>query len=296
MNAIIASTDFSPSATHAVHYAAALAQSVGARLVLFHHFTYPVPATDLPILQPLVYVDEMTAGYEHRLGEIKTELTRQYEGLVIDLAVRSLLLQEDLEELVQAEKADLVVMGAKGHSPVANALFGSVASKAVRRGKLPLLLVPAACAFQPYKKILFPCDNHFFPNVQVVEALKSIAAAFDAYIEVLTLKQGAEMEALATAPTPEKPHKSNLSLLLGKIKHGFSYEYRESIESGILDEAMRSHADLVAMVPHHHSLLSGLLNTSETQRLATIIKVPLLVLGERVPIAEEETVAIDAAL
>ncbi len=54
MNAIIASTDFSPSATHAVHYAAALAQSVGARLVLFHHFTYPVPATDLPILQPLV--------------------------------------------------------------------------------------------------------------------------------------------------------------------------------------------------------------------------------------------------
>jgi nucleotide-binding universal stress UspA family protein len=49
-----------------------------------------------------------------------------------------------------------------------------------------------------------------------------------------------------------------------------------------LYEAARSSADMVAMIPHHHSYLSSLLNQSETQRVATTITLPLLVLGEKV--------------
>ena len=77
-------------------------------------------------------------------------------------------------------------------------------------------------------------------------------------------------------------------MLLTGTRHGYSYENEDAVKEGILYEAARSGADLVAMIPHHHSFLSSLLNQSETQRVAAAIMLPLLVLGERVKEAEEE--------
>lgn len=284
MNTILACTDFSSSASNAVEYAAALADAVGARLVLFHHFTYPVPATDVPFLQPLVYVDEMAASHENHLDRIQEELLTRYPQLDISTEVRSLTFQEDLQEVFESAEADVVVLGTKGHSPVANVLRGSVVSAIIRQGKLPVLLVPEGRVYQTVGKILFPTDVHYFENAQVLKPLYTAASTFGAYVEVLTFVQReGELSELAAAPEGTVvPTRSNISLLLGSVRHGFSYENEQQVRLGILEEAARVQADWVAMVPHHHSLLSALLNTSETQRVAAVLQVPLLVLGERV--------------
>jgi len=280
MNTIIACTDFSNNATNAVLYAAALAKATEARLVLFHHFSYPVPATDLPAVFPNVFVDEMAAGFERRLQELKDDLAQSY-SIEIDCVVRSWDLPSDLDEVFQAEQADLVVMGMHGQSAVVNALYGSVTSSAIRRGKLPLLVVSRGVVFHPVKKILFPFDDHAIPNTETVQALRDLALAFDTYIEVFTL--------LDLQKTPElvpqgglSAAKSKLQTLFTGIRHGYSYENENAVDKGILYEAARSSADMVAMIPHHHSFLSNLFNQSETQRVAATITLPLLVLGEKV--------------
>ncbi|MDO8366788.1 MAG: universal stress protein [Saprospiraceae bacterium] len=278
MRTIIVCTDFSPSATNAVVYAAALANATESRLVLFHHFNYPVPATDLPAVFPNIFVDEMAAGFERRLKELKDDLAQSYP-IKIDSVVRSWDLQSDLEEVLEEEKAGLVVMGMHGQSALANALYGSVTSTAIRRGKLPLLVVSRGVAFHPVKKILFPFDDHAIPNKETVQALRDLAIAFDAYIEVFTL--------FDLKKTPElvpqgglSPAKHHLQALLTGIRHGYSYENENAVDKGILYEAARSGADMVTMIPHHHSFLSNLFNQSETQRVAATITLPLLVLGE----------------
>ena len=74
MKTIIAATDFSENSRNAVWYAAALAKATKARLVLFNHFDFPLPATDLPGMVP-VYVDELAQLAEARLKELKEEIT-----------------------------------------------------------------------------------------------------------------------------------------------------------------------------------------------------------------------------
>lgn len=280
MKTIIACTDFSSSATTAVLYAAALAKATEVRLVLFHHFNYPIPATDLPAVFPNVLVDEMTASHERKLKELKDDLAQSYP-IDIDCIVRSWDLPSDLDEVFQAEQAGLVVMGMHGQSAVLNALYGSVTSSAIRRGKLPLLVVSRGVVFHPLKKILFPFDDHAIANTETVQSLRDLATAFDSYIEVFTL--------FDLKKTPDlvpqgglSAAKRNLQTLLTGIRHGYSYENENAVDKGILYEAARSGADMVAMIPHHHSFLSNLFNQSETQRVAANITLPLLVLGEKV--------------
>lgn len=285
MKTIIACTDFSPNATNAIQYAAALAAATESRLVLFHHFTYPVPATDLPEAYPTVFVDDLADNVEHRLADLKEELRRSYQ-LDIDYVVRSLTLASDLEDVVAEEKANLVVMGIHGQSAVFNALFGNVTAATIRRGNLPLLVIPQGVVFHPVQKILFPYDGQSIPHPGTLQPLQDLAIAFDAYIEVFTLFDLQKTPDLVPTGTESVPN-SGLENLLADTRHGYSYEHEDHVNQGILYEATRSSADMVAMITHHHSFWSTLLNQSDTQRIAASILLPLLVLGERTQQAAE---------
>ncbi len=276
MKPIIACTDFSTTANNAVHYAAALASASNAPLILYHHFDYPIPAADFPGFNPAVFVDDAAAGLEARLKDIKRELLRTHE-IEIECIVRTFDLQIDLETVFKDEQASLAVLGLQGQSAVLNTLFGSVAAKAIRRGKLPLLLVPEGAVFHSLKKILFPFDDQEIASAAILQPLCDLAISFDAYIEVLTLFDLEKTPALAPNSKMSAP-KSALDALLSDTRHGFSYENEAAITNGILYEAARSSADIVAMIPRQHSFLSGLLNQSNTQRIAAAIPVPLLVL------------------
>ena len=229
----------------------------------------------------------MSDELELKLEEIKKELVRTYE-IEVECIVRSFDFPLDLEALFQDEQADLVVMGIQGQSAVVNAFIGNVPAGVIRRGKIPLLVVPQGVVFHPVKKILFPSDDHGIANPETLTALKDLAISFDAYIEILTL--------FDLEKTPELVPKNKLSeaktdleMLLEDTRHGYSYENETAISKGILYEATRTAADMVAMIPHHHSFLSNLLNQSETQRIAVSINMPLLVLGERVQQHHPET-------
>ncbi len=278
MRTIIACTDFSPVAANAVQYAAALASATNAPLLLYHHFKYPIPATDMTGLYPAKLIDEVTENLETSLSEIKDNLSKSYQ-IEIGFVVRSLDMQADLEDVFQSEDAGLVVMGLQGSNWVSHLLFGSETARAIRRGKLPLLLIPKGSAFQPPKKILFPFDDQEIPNPGIVQPLLDLADYFDAHIEVLTLFDLEKTPELA--PQRIMPaSKGNLDALLVGTSHEFAYLYEDNIKNGILSEAAQGSADIVAMISHHHSFLSMLLHQSETQRVASSIQIPLLVLGE----------------
>ncbi len=283
MQTIIACTDFSPNAHNAVQYAAALAAATQARLVLFHHFSYPVPATDLPEAYPTIFIDELADNAERRLTLLQEELGRTYK-IEMSSKVRALTFESDLEEVVVEEQAALVVMGIHGQSAVFNALFGNVTAAAIRRGNLPLLVIPQGVVFHPIQKILFPYDGRSVPQTDTLQPLLELAMDLDAYIEVFTLFDLQKTPELVPSGS-ESAVNSNLEVLLGPIRHGYSYENEESVDRGILYEATRSSADMVAMITHHHSFWSTVLNQSDTQRIAAHILLPLLVLGERTPTA-----------
>ena len=285
MKSIIACTDFSANGNNAVKYAAALANAMESKLILFHHFTYPVPATDLPMAFPTIFVDDMITGFEHRLQTLKEELGKTYP-IEIDCIVKSWDMKSDLEEAFTEANADLIVMGMQGQSAVLNALIGNVTSTAIRNGKLPILVIPRGVGFHPVQKIIFPSDDHVVESPATIQPLLDLAKGFDAYIEVLTLFDLQQTPALVPK-SGKSAAKEKLDQVLAHTRHGYSYENELAVEKGILYEAARSKADMVAMIPHHHSFWSNLMNQSKTQKVAASIHLPLLVLPEKVKQAVE---------
>jgi nucleotide-binding universal stress UspA family protein len=282
MKTIIAATDFSPNAMHATRYAAALASATGARLILFHHFSYPIPAAGMPYIDPMD-MEELATDLEKRLKKVKAGLLKDFPDLFIKIMVRSWIMVRDLEEAFRDEKASLVVMGMHGESPVLNTLLGSKTARVIRSGRMPAIVVPAKASFQAPKKILFAFDFESQTNMETIVPLRDLALTFDAYVKVLTFFDDDETS-YPVALKEERVVKNKLDHLFSSVRHTYSLEEESVLIDGILDHSTSYGADLVAMIPRHHSYLSNLLNGSVTQEIATRIRVPLLVLPDKVQV------------
>lgn len=274
MKNIIVPTDYSENATHAMHYAAALAQKAHARLVLYHSFPYPV-VTDLPpeILQG--FIDNTIAEHLERLTEIKQSIEKQYAIEAACIAEVGSIMR-DLPTIMEREKGDLAVMGLRGANPVTNILMGSSTTEVLRQGTVPLLIVPGTAAFKSPERILFACDNPLIENPALLRPLKDIAALFGAEIEVYMVD-----DSVVVHGQPQPPRPSNLEEHFNKIKHVYTFEMAEGVREQILQAIGESKADLLAMIPRHHSVWAYLFDKSDTLSIALQSTVPMLVLAEK---------------
>ncbi|MFK7742062.1 MAG: universal stress protein [Planctomycetota bacterium] len=140
---IICPTDFSPTAAHAVNYAATMADSFDAELLLLH----VVPEMSYPLRS-----FGMAHSFQHIQAELSERATEQLEkrieelkSLLPKLNARLLLKDGDAHEVTlqcaKSEEADMIVMGTHGHTGLTHALLGSTAEKVVRLAECPVLTV-----------------------------------------------------------------------------------------------------------------------------------------------------------
>lgn len=138
---ILVPTDFSDCSDEAVQYAARVARTLKARIVLVHAiqpYTYGMTET-------FNLVDHYTA-----LKTIAGPMLDQVRKKVMKLGVtveKDLLTgpaHTEILEKARRAKADLIVMGTHGRTGVEHFLLGSVAEKVVRMSACPVLTVPPA--------------------------------------------------------------------------------------------------------------------------------------------------------
>jgi nucleotide-binding universal stress UspA family protein len=138
---ILAPTDFSASARHAIAHARELAAATGARLELFH----VLPSLEVPLpmnpgsfgggivseLEPAARaaLDELAAAAGPAV-EIETEVWQGPAAATI------------LNRAAETE-ADLIVLATHGHTGLDRLLLGSVTEKVARLSRCPVLVLPA---------------------------------------------------------------------------------------------------------------------------------------------------------
>lgn len=273
MKNIIVPTDFSKNAANAMHYAAALAQAAKARLVLYHAFPYPVISTDVPV-EIQSYIDEMTENHVEKLIKLRHSLEEKYP-IEINCIAQAGSVAYNLQEIMQREKGDLAVMGLRGANPAINVLIGSTTFEVLRQGKTPLLIVPHEVAFHKPERILFACDDPYIENASVVRPLKDLATLFGAEIEVYMVNPP------QLIPAPAKtPRMSNLERHFDKLKHAYTFDQAEGVRESILKGISESKADILTMIPRHHSVWSYLFGKSDTYSIALQTTIPMLTLAE----------------
>jgi nucleotide-binding universal stress UspA family protein len=139
---ILAPTDFSEHAEHAVKYACGLAQRLDATLHLLHVLAEIVPSGPDPLLTPVLppeYYRESEAQSRHALS---TLIGPGWDcPPAIEKAVRWDSPVEGIVGYARDAAVDLIVIATHGRTGLSHVLLGSVAERIVREAPCPVLTI-----------------------------------------------------------------------------------------------------------------------------------------------------------
>ena len=154
INKILYTTDLSKNARHAFSYAASIANRYDAGITILHVLEDISPTTE-SLVTNIIGEEEWgrlrTRNEKEVLDKLQSRLTKFCDDVQAELPACPFItdniivkIGNPVDEILQeAENKgyDMVVMGAHGHSALANALMGSTSRRVIRRCKTPVLVV-----------------------------------------------------------------------------------------------------------------------------------------------------------
>ncbi len=133
---IVLGLDGSDASKRAMSVAVELAKRDGARLVLVHVEQDVAGKGGAPIVAT---EDEIQAEIRGQASELSEQ------GIDTTVEMRNIMLggpAHPMEEIAEEVKADLIVVGTRGHSGIAGLLLGSVTQRLLHIARRPVLVIP----------------------------------------------------------------------------------------------------------------------------------------------------------
>jgi len=247
---ILAGFDGSATARDAVRWAAAEAARRGCRLLVARAYERPYNVTDLS-WTPVGLGDRVPTS-THRdvtVRRLAADCVAAHEDLAVETTIRAGHPGEVLAVLADQTDAELVVLGAAEHSPVARLMLGSVAADLVHHVVRPVVAVRHAQAAPPGAPVLLGLAG-VAADDQAVGFAFGYAASHDAPLHAVHASNqhdGATRAELQLVPWRESyPNvRVHADVLSGRPAHA-------------LIERSAS-ARLLVVGCHHHSALHRLL-------------------------------------
>jgi nucleotide-binding universal stress UspA family protein len=289
MKTILVPTDFSDNAANALDYALALARHTQGRIILFHNSDIPLTysgtnlfsAGDLALgTDPLLPAAAMTNPelekiYQEKLQQLADQVRQQTgDSLAITSQYHWGSLTDNLNNIINQEKVDLVVMGTKGATSFLDRLIGTTTASVLKEAHQAVLAIPSEARFKIPQKIAFAADLENDEQVYLSQAL-AFARPFGAGITLVHVNRehqediASQQKRLADIRRqfPEQP----LPL--------FTLEDKQ-VALGLETFIRENQADLIAVGIHERSFLEYLFHSSVTEQLA-YTSIPLLALPEK---------------
>lgn len=259
---ILVATDFSDSAQVAVQRAALLTAVHGARLRLLHVMQADAMNDLLERLNVKADVRRrLMEDAESQLAQLSDALQATV-GAVPEHDVRIGKVADEV--LAASDYADILVVGARGHSRARDVLLGTTAERLLSKNRRPMLVVRGE-GERPYGKVLVPVDF----SVHSMAALRfARKLAPDAYLQVFHAYDNpyegkliqADVGTEAIEAYRQECRAQALANMGGFLNRALPGDLRvsSSVECGeakfqIAAEAVRQAADLIVMGKHGRS-------------------------------------------
>jgi nucleotide-binding universal stress UspA family protein len=284
---LLALTDFSNSAEQAVKRAALLASSRHQRLDLLHVFCNRA----LELLQELLGVGSeretlLIENSRRQLQQMADELQRDY-GIKVTPEFR---MGNVLDEVLAiADGGQMMVLGAHGHSPLCDALIGSMALRVLSKCRQPILVVKKPPE-EAYRRVIVPVDFslHSAAALQMAltlapEARIMLVHAFEVPFEgKLKLAGATEQELSRYRSEAQQKALLGVNQMLSDIPQKDVSRIAHLVEKAdpavfTLQQAEDLGADLIVMGKHGRSMVEEMLLGSVTRHVLADAKCDVLV-------------------
>lgn len=270
MKILFVTTDFSTASHNALEYAIKMAQAFSAQIILFHAYQVQVlTGVDTTVLVP---EEDTRTAVEDRLK--LHLLSVQPSNVNIRLlhaagTAASTILQTAIEQ-----GADLIISGMKHHGKALRQFFGSTVTELAKHTKLPLLVVPEEASYQPPHKIALASD--IAPETEhVLDALATIGERFHSKVYVVRVIRDRFDEVYELLR-----HPARLQALPPSLDTQYAYTQNKNVTEALQFYIHAEGIQLLAMVPHKHTLLEKWFFKSNTKAMIFKSPVPLLILPE----------------
>lgn len=314
MKKILVATDYSKEARQALLFAMDLALRAKAEIVLFHAFNQPLSVANAFHLEETIagLEKEKAKILEDFAREVKFDVSKDFvlqfhstlragggkskasgnltktgfhtlnpDPTAARLQVRIIcvckfgLPAETIQAAVESYQIDLVIMGMKGAGPVSQAFLGSTVSSVIESEKVPVLALPWGAALKPRPAFVFALDLAAIPDPAMLDWLRTWVQLFSADLKVLHIYQEND-------PQQEQQKAivalEALDLQWYDINYEVHFLQRQDIALGIQEFLHDQQADLLALMPKHHTFLEILCQDTITGLMTEKAIIPLLTL------------------
>ena len=316
---ILAPLDGSPFAEHALPLALSVARRTGAALRLLN--VQPTPASvysESPLFIEDSYLESYVREHQRTVGLAYLDgVVKRLKGLPF-AGVTRLAAEGDVRDVIRAKAecihADLVVMTTHGRGPIGRFWLGSAADELVRTLPMPVLIVrpqegPADLQREAtLKHVLIALDGSPFAE-QIVEPAVELGVLMGAEFTLLRVVrpvligghalQGGGLGQLAVGLEQlEAEHKRRCEraenyleeiaarLRARKLTVRTHVETEEQAAVGILHEAQKADADLIALATHGRRGLSRLFLGSVADKVVRGGRLPVLLVRPKAALKE----------
>ncbi|WP_282043216.1 universal stress protein [Winogradskyella flava] len=272
MKKIIIPVDFSKYSEYALETGAALAKQHNAELIVMHMLE----------LSESIFSTSSTERNEETAfmlmvtnKEFEEFLDKPYlEGITVTPIIKHHKVLKEVSKVASHEKADLIVMGSRGHSDHDGIFTGSNTEKVVRYSETPVLVVKSKPESVNFKNVVLGCDF----SEESIDAVKKAIEALKELSENTTLLH-VNLPNLGFMSTDEIDEKITDFFKLADLQDkasSIAYISDHTVEDGVLNYARRNSADAVAIITHGRTGLSHFFGGSISEDLVNHSRLPVV--------------------
>jgi len=277
MNNFIVPIDFSETSKNAARYAAHISTLVpDAHLILYNVFDTLEYGSDSSPLSTEGEEDKDRYNIvELALESVKTELSAITSARISCVAEENHRFLDTLEKYVRDNDIQLIVMGITGSTLLGQIFMGSNTLNIVKRGIVPVIIVPPDTRSQSAKNVMLLTDFQDVENTIPVGTVKSLLDLFKPSLHIVNV----DHEHYVQVTDEYKVERAKLENQLKEYNPEFYFirlfDFMEAINQFVADNKI----DLILTFPRKHSFLSNIFKTTNTTKLAYHSHVPIVAIG-----------------
>ncbi len=272
---LLALTDFSDAARHAVEYACMLADAQKGQVVIFHVYQVPLIDVEMPAEVYRAAVESLQAEVRETLQRLRQAMAAKYPAADVEIDHAMGFVAEETAAKARTLQPDYIVAGARGRSSVWETLFGSTVGDLLGNIPWPLLIVPHQASLRMPQRMAYASSlsgDAFFPLADFSRLAMRLSAGCS-YVHFHHEKEAVPLHKRYAATLRWALQQWRLSGNYYEIALSDAKEVNERFSAHLAAEQ----TDVVGVHHRHKGLFDILFRKSFTYQLLHHVSIPLVV-------------------